>query len=290
MAHIFITYGDRGYEAAKEKIISEAKATGVFSYVYAYDRSDLSRELLSSKVIDYQRGGGLWSWKPDIILSTMLKHNKGDAIVYCDAGCTIQTSTEWGRIWKTLERYDMIAQRIFQRSDRWTRREILDYFPDNGKYWHSMCQYQATIIVIIISDFTIQFVREWRNMMILHPEMVADVLEHERQSQLSCFIENRHDQALYSALIYKYLSSSMYSMKICTQWEHIEDLDVFHRQAIRATRLRYGQKESVRHKFVAVIKRILKDSLLKPLYYSPLHWWYTKHNQNNEKSKAVNLG
>lgn len=277
MKHIFITYGDQGYEAAKEKIVSEAKKTGEFSYIYAYSKNNLSKELLASDIIKVKRGGGLWSWKPDIILSTMLKHNKGDVIVYCDAGCSIYPSKEWSCIWKILESHDIICQRIFQRTDHWTRKEIIDNFPNNGKRWLSMCQYQATII-IKISDFTLHFIKEWRDMMIYHPEMVEDVSENDKVKQLPCFIENRHDQALYSALVYKYLANPNYSTKIYTQWEHIEDLDIFHKQAIRATRLRQGQKETIKHKLKATIKRILKDFFIKPLFYNPLHWWNNKNN------------
>lgn len=278
MNHIFITYGDKGYEAAKEKIVSEAKATGEFSDIYVYGKEDLSGELLTSEVIKVKRGGGLWSWKPDVILSTMLKHKKGDAIVYCDAGCSIYPSKEWKKIWRKLEKNDIIAQRIFQRTDKWTRKEIIDYFPDNEKQWLTMCQYQATIIIIIISDFTLQFVREWRDVMIKHPDMIKDVSESEKKKQLPCFIENRHDQALYSALIYKYLAKPEFASKIYTQWEHIEDLDIFHKQAIRATRLRQGQQETIRQKQKAIIKRLIKDFILKPFYYCPLHWWYNKNN------------
>ena len=134
MKKIFVTYGDAGYEASKRKIINEASATDEFDFLYSYGRDDLSDVLLSSEIITVKRGGGLWSWKPDVILSTMLKHNEGDIIVYCDAGCSVYSSPEWRKIWEKLEKHDIIAQRIFQKSIKWTRREILDYFKDNGLY------------------------------------------------------------------------------------------------------------------------------------------------------------
>lgn len=275
MKHIFITYGDTGYEAAKAKIVQEAKRTGEFEEIHAYGREDLSDELLASDIIKIKRGGGLWSWKPDVILSTMEKHQKGDALVYCDAGCSLYPSREWSKIWKRLENHDIIAQRIFQRTSDWTRREIIEYFSTNKKGWLSKCQYSATII-IIISDFTLQFVREWRDLMIEHPHFAMDVPDEKIKEQMPGFKENRHDQAIYSALIYKYLSDSSTKQKICTQWEHFEDLDPFRKQAIRATRLRQGEQETTSHKRMAIIKRIIKDFCLKPFYYAPLQWWYSR--------------
>lgn len=272
MSYIFITYGDQGYEAAKEKIIKEAQSTGEFQYIYAYGRENLSSRLLSSAIINMPRGGGLWSWKPDIIYSTMLKHQKGDVIVYCDAGCTLYRAREWKKIWNKLEKYDIIAQRIFQKTNQWTRKEIIDCFPENGNSWLSLCQFQATIIIVIISDFTLQFISEWRDFMIDNSLLAMDVNEDERKNQLPGFIENRHDQAIYSALVYKYLSQPKYRGKIYTQWEHIEDLDVFHRQAIRATRLRKGEPEGSILKIKKIIKRVIKDYVLKPFFYVPREW------------------
>lgn len=275
MAHIFLTYGDSGFEAAKAKIVEEAWLTGEFQEIISCGRSDLSSDLLASKVINIKRGGGLWSWKPDIILSTMESHEDGDIIVYCDAGCTIYPSPEWKKMWRKLEAHDIIAQRIFQRTENWTRKEIIDYFQSNGTSWLKCFQYQATVIVVVVSDFTRKFIREWRNLMIEYPEFAMDVMPEERMNQSSSFIENRHDQAIYSALVYKYLAIPETRKKIYTQWEHIENYDPFFKQAIRATRLRKGEVESRKKMVMACFKRVLKDYVLKPFYFAPLQWWYS---------------
>jgi hypothetical protein len=275
MKKIFITYGDSGYETAKAKICEEAKATGEFDEIISYGREDLSEDLLQSDIIKIKRGGGLWSWKPDVILQTMDNYHDGDAIVYCDAGCTLYPSKEWKEYWRKLENHDIIAQRIYQRTDNWTRKETLDYFKENGKNWALCYQYQATII-IIISEFTKRFVREWRNIMINHPELAMDVTEEEHSIQHKGFIENRHDQAVYSALIYKYLADTKTKNKIYTQWEHIEDYDPFKKQAIRATRMRQGQQEPLNLLIKRCVKRIIKDYILCPFVYSPRQMWYSK--------------
>lgn len=269
----FITYGDEAFCDARKKIAKEAESLGEFDKIIPFERSMLSKELLKSEIINEKRGGGLWSWKPDIIWQAMQKGKKGDYIVYCDAGCSLYPSKEWKNIWKKLEKYDIIAQRIYQRTDHWTRKEIIDYFSDNGQSWLSMCQFQATII-IIISDFTLQFINEWREIMLNHSHLAMDVKDEERKHQLPQFIENRHDQAIYSALVYKYLRRPETRNLIYTQWEHIEDLDPFCSQAIRATRLRCGEVESTSHRRKAIAKRLIKDFIIKPCYYIPLQWYY----------------
>lgn len=275
MLKIFLTYGDVGYEKAKAKIVKGAENVGEFQRIVSCCREDLSLELLSSETIKIKRGGGLWSWKPDIILSEMNKSNDGDIIVYCDAGCSVYPSKEWKKYWKILENHDIVAQRIFQRTDKWTRKEILDLFNGNGKNWHLCFQFQATI-VLKVSPFTRRFVKEWRDLMISNPLLAMDVTPEERVCQHKELIENRHDQAIYSALIYKYLSCPDTKHLIYTQWEHVENYDPIFKQAIRATRLRLGEDESFYRKVKEGVKRLVKDYMYKPFYYIPLQWWHGK--------------
>lgn len=274
----FITYGDDKFRAAKDKIIKEAISTCEFDNVIAYGKDNLSSELLSSELIKIPRGGGLWSWKPDVIWTTMQQAKDGDIIVYCDSGCTVQKSNEWSKYWKLLGTHDIIAQRIFKRTDKWTRKEIIDYFPENGDFWTRCYQYQATII-IVVSEFTRKFVCEWRDLILTHPNFIMDVTIDERPSQHRSLIENRHDQAIYSALIYKYLNNRATKSKVYTQWEHIEGVDVFSKQAIRATRLRLGEEESKMKKLRGIYKRLIKDIILRPFVFSPLQSFFSLKNR-----------
>lgn len=277
MRRYFITYGDEKFALSKRRIIKEAEYTGEFDVTKSFGPNDVSLEMRSSSLLKERRGGGYWCWKPDIILSTLNSMDYGDALVYADAGCSLQSCKEWKCIWNKLQRYDIIASRIYQRNDHWTRREVLDAFITNGEYWKFCYQFMATII-IIKSDFTVKFVDEWRSLMIEHPEYVRDVSTAERSFQHPTLIENRHDQSVYSALIYKYLKNKETKPKIYTQWEHIEDKDIMFKQAIRATRLRDGEmgKESI----APIVKRLIKDYVLKPFYYQPLNWYYSCKNSH----------
>lgn len=269
----FITYGDKTFEESKRRLAEQARQIGVFDEIIACSSKDVSDELRHSVVWKEQRGGGLWSWKPDVILSIMKNCADGDIIVYCDAGCSVYKSKEWDRFWRLLEYHDIIAQRIFQRTDHWTRKEILDEFSSVGDYWLKCYQYQATPI-FKNSPFSRKFVQEWRSLMIEKPYLVKDVTNEEKVNQNSHFIENRHDQAIFSALIYKYCSMPEYKNLIYTQWEHMEDYDPFCKQAVRATRLRSGAEEDRKTMYFGAVKRIIKHGFFKPLYYAPMQMWY----------------
>ena len=279
MKKVLITYGDHKFEMAKNRFIQQADALNVFDKIIAYSEDELSEELCNSEVFKEKRGGGLWSWKPDVILTTLNNLEDGDILVYCDAGCSLYASKEWQRIWDELKRYELIAQRIYQRTDQWTRKNILQYFEfSNAHHWEKCFQFLATVVILKGSPFTRKLIAEWRKLMIEHPEMVKDVTSAERKSENKKFIENRHDQSLYSALIYKYLNDANYCGKIKVQWEHIEDYDIFSKQAIRATRLRNGEvQELLAVKGKAILKRLIKDYLLRPFLYAPQQWYYKRN-------------
>lgn len=268
MKKYFITYGDLNFEEAKRRIIHEAEQTGEFDEIIAYSDKDVSPELKSSEIFSIRRGGGLWSWKPDVMLQTLEKMDENDILVYCDAGCQLQVCNEWKWYWKKLAKHDIIAQRIFQRTESWTRSEVIKEFESNGRFWPKMFQYQATIIMKR-TDFSMDFVRQWRNLMIDKPILAMDVAPDKIHLQHSSFKENRHDQAIYSALIYRYIDIPETRNRIYSMWEHIEDLDIVSKQAIRATRLRTNQHETRKAKLKSIIKRIVKDYIYKPFIIVP---------------------
>ena len=276
MKRIFITYGDEGFEKTKKRIIGEARSIGIFDEVLAFGPEDLSEEILASSIIKVHRGGGVWCWKPEMILSTLSRYEDGDIIVYCDAGCTLSLASEWNNYWKKLSACDIIAQRILQRTDQWTRQELISLFSDNGTRWLKDYQYLSGAIFFKNSPFCRDFVKEWRDIMISHPECVEDVPADHRHLQHPTFIESRHDQSVFSALIYKYLLRSETRHLIYTKWEHIEFYDIFYKQAIRATRLRTGEQETIQMKAIAAMRRLKWIFLLIFSGYALLHWWYSR--------------
>lgn len=290
MEIVLITYADDKFEAAKNRFVNQAQDSGVFTKVIAYNPDLVPDEVKRMPTWQIKRGGGLWTWKPAVILQTINELKDGDIVVYADAGCSVYNTAEWRAIEKILSKYDIIAQRLYQRTDKWTRREVLEYFINtNGKYWPKLFQYEATVL-LRVSDFSKKFVQEWLDFIISHPGFVMDVKDEEKHKQHPTFIENRHDQTIYSALIYKYSVKTQSKCHIHTQWEHVEEYDPFFKQAIRATRLRDGMDETSRKKRVRLIRRLIKDYIMKPFYYAPAQLWYNYLNKRwIQKNLKYNL-
>ena len=56
--------------------------------VISYGPNDVEKSFVqkNTKILSNPRGGGLWLWKPHLILKALLESNEGDAVLYCDAG------------------------------------------------------------------------------------------------------------------------------------------------------------------------------------------------------------
>lgn len=254
--NIFITYGDEKYTESKKRIVEEAKYTGMFDKIIDYSPMDISKNTKDSILMNYSKGGGLWIWKPDVLLSTINNAHDGDKIVYADAGCTLRRSKEWINLFRELDYCSMYAMKINQRTFHWTKKEVIEFFNSNPIGWTKEYQCCATII-LKVDEFTKKFINEWLNIMTLYPEFVVDVSPEEKILQHEGFYENRHDQTIYNALIYKYKNTG----KIKLAWEHIEGYDMIWPQAIVATRLKDGRKITAKFKIIGTIKCIVKHIL-----------------------------
>ena len=56
--------------------------------VTSYGPNDIEKSFVqkNTKILSNPRGGGLWLWKPHLILKALLESNEGDVVLYCDAG------------------------------------------------------------------------------------------------------------------------------------------------------------------------------------------------------------
>lgn len=283
MKHYFITYGDAKFEQSKQRISQEAQRLGFFDGVIPFSPENLPAEIKESPLMSVRRGGGLWLWKPYIILATLREMQDGDLLVYADAGCTLQQSKRWRWIVRKLKHYDMIVHRLSHRTYRWTRREIIDLFPDNPRHWTYKYQYHATTFALKKTSFTVQLIEEWLDIMLHHPEAIMDVTESERPSQHPYFIENRHDQAVFSALVYRHLPTG----RILTIWDRTVGYDPYIRQAVRATRLVGDDIDTASPTFADYRFPFVQTLLKRPLYHlQNILWQLTHHTEERRIEKG----
>ena len=202
MKHYFITYGDDNYTKSKKRILAEAKATGKFDELYAFGPENLMKETLTNPLMQYKRGGGYWIWKADIVLQTLKKMEYGDILVYVDSGCSLFKSDEWDKYFSSLHSKKMLVFRINSIVKSYTKKSLLEKFESNGKYFANYYQLAAGVFFVKKTNETIKFFKEWRDQLTL--ENVLDVSEEELKYQKKEFVEHRHDQSVFTCLVYRH--------------------------------------------------------------------------------------
>lgn len=217
---IFISYGNAVYYDSLNRIKQEAEQTGLFDVIITYTDDDLPEEVKKHPLLQYQRGGGYWLWKPYIILKALTEvAGENDIVIYSDAGNEIFADKEWTEYFDYLEEYSAVCFKYGGLIKWWTRKEVLDYFAPTCPHLSELWQIMGGLN--LWSKKSIPVVQAWFDLMFKHPELVIDVQPEEMKHQLGCFREHRHDQAMLSGVVY----ANEKQHKIKVLWEHCESFD-----------------------------------------------------------------
>lgn len=213
MRRIFIAYADSNLAFSLNRIGRQARRLGIFDEVVLYTPADLPDYLLRSPLMKAKKGGGYWSWKPVLIHETLLRHDEGDIVVYVDAGCTLNKSTEWDLMFKLMQEYDTLCfhydaempvwEKFGNTSTRikyWTKQSAL-IFLDN--YCQDSSYHEALKIwggLIFAKGKNNSFLKRWLDITLNHPEVITDPTEEELAHQPAGFAYHKHDQSVITAL------------------------------------------------------------------------------------------
>ncbi len=212
---LFVSFADGSplMTNAGKRIASQALKIGVFHSVQVFDGLTLSkvdpvyRRFFSSET-SKQRGFGYWVWKPLVfryLLNTMHRSDEGiTGIIYADAGCEIPVNffsrVNFLKIFELTKNSAVIADSTNHLEIKYTKKYIFDVL--DPQYTHaSSPQMSATWIAVRLSAQGCQFINDWAHFATFKDgSLINDSLSEED----SRFLENRHDQSLFSILFKQY--------------------------------------------------------------------------------------
>ena len=218
----FVTFGDTRLSEARRRIRRQAQKMGVFGdRIRIFDENTLDAdfcEKMKEHLIPGSRGFGYWCWKPQIILQVLREMPEGDVLLYCDIGCHLNPK---GR--KRLEEYRQYAVEhgivAFQsralgeaaKTDlslhflperQWSKMDLLHHFGVSDRRDVLDSGQMGGTIVAVANVATRRFMEEWRECFYEHFEFADDTPSKLPNSP--DFIENRHDQSVFSVLCKKH--------------------------------------------------------------------------------------
>lgn len=175
------------------------------------------------------RGFGFWSWKPQIILQTLDCIPQNSILFYCDIGCSfVVNDAAKNAIRVQIEAVDrneimgFVAPSKVEKiggfrgyygnwitvadflEKTWSKADIFSHFGclDDKNITHTP-QRGGTIIIIKNCSKAREIITRWRDIFYNHFHLVDD--SPSIVPNFSGFMENRHDQSIWSVLnkIYK---------------------------------------------------------------------------------------
>lgn len=269
MSKFFITYGNINYQKSKERIIKQAQNLGIFDEVISYDPDDLLEKTIKNPLFRYSKGGGYWIWKPDIIYQTLLSVQFGDVIVYTDSGCNLYPSIEWNKFDKLLLKKDMVCFRINNTCQKYTKKHVLEAFQfRNGKLWKNFYQIAATVIILKKTEFTLMLIKEWMDKCTM--DFIFDVDKNDLINESNKFIEHRHDQSIFTALVY----DRHYFKHVAVMWNNFDKR--VPGQAIFASRISdFESRNNVQNNR---LKTFIKIVIVEPMRTLRYFFWLICNN------------
>lgn len=208
---IFYTYGDKEkYNISKKHLIHLIKLSNVFDKTYSFSKYDIPKSDLEpfKSLLKEFRGGGFWIWKYLLLEKLINDTNENDLIVYSDAGSSFNYHAKN----RLLQYFDMLNSSDFGNfrieSEKnhlekfWTTKEIFNYFnvSDNKSILEST-QLLGGHLIFKNCEHTKDLLNIFFKLIKKNKELITD---YYNQFQDDEFIENRHDQSIWSVLSKKY--------------------------------------------------------------------------------------
>jgi hypothetical protein len=206
MIHL-ITYGCDKYEKSKNLLYNEALTTNWFNSISVYGPNDLDNEFKTrfKDILNQPRGSGYWIWKVYIINKKLNEIKDGDILIYLDAGCTINKKGE-RRFYEYIDLLNnnnnnnegIISFSMPLAEKAWTTKEIFNYFnvSTNSEIANSG-QLHSTILIMKKNNKLINIINNYYKLLYTNPLLFTDYYNNNQQPY---FIDNRHDQSIFSIL------------------------------------------------------------------------------------------
>lgn len=197
---ILVSYADFQYKTAQKLQTKTAKMAG-FSEVIEYGPDDIDNKFKNEyqNIFNYQRGNGLWVWKPYLIKKTLDSMKDGEILFYCDSGaCFIRNVND---IISKLEEQDIWVSVLPLKEKQFTKQQTFDILNCNTEKYKETAQISGTFCAFKKSDFSTRFVNDWLqyccNIKALAPPK-------DKTQEATYFYDHREDQSILSLLVKKY--------------------------------------------------------------------------------------
>ena len=223
-----VSFADSRMHRSLLRLSRQADMLKFFDNTYLLNEDDLSskfKEKFKEKLILGSKGYGFWCWKPEVIINILDKINDGDCLLYIDSGCHLNIHGKK----RLLEYFSLVKMEdkgviafqavepnrensnlIFDgrklrnlKNYKWIKGDILDYFNvrNNTTIINSQ-EIAGGVFLIKKCKLSISIIQEWQKIIYNQFDLISD--KPSVSPNLPGFVENRHDQAIWTLLCLKH--------------------------------------------------------------------------------------
>lgn len=217
----FITYSDDNKEnkgqyknmhLTKKRLLNEAKKSGFFDSIKGYNYYDLSNDFKKkyNKILIQPRGAGYWCWKINIIKQRLDEIDDGDFLIYSDCACSINPKGK-DRLneYKDMlnkSRFGIIYNEMdndYHQLKKWSTKEIFKYFKkDVNSKLGKRRGCTPCVLIMQKKPHLYKIINAFEKLLNHDQDLITD--KYNSNPQCKEFIENRHDQTIFTFLFIKF--------------------------------------------------------------------------------------
>tara|TARA_Y100000816_G_scaffold292431_1_gene287647 strand:+ start:3259 stop:4125 length:867 start_codon:yes stop_codon:yes gene_type:complete len=226
---ILFAFASKDLSNSASRLKKQAEVTNYYDEIKILSPDDFDQKMQEKfKEITHSRknrGYGYWFWKPFFLKFIMSEINENDIIHYVDIGCHIQNkntrfyeyldflieNNEWILSFQYFcDKNQLLKDISFSKREeyKYTKADLFDHFNFLGdKNISHSPQFWAGSFFLKKHTISNNFLNEWIDIFEKKMNLIDDSASNVKN--YDGFIENRHDQSVFSLLCKKYNVRSM---------------------------------------------------------------------------------
>ena len=220
---ILVAFGSNNLNKSIKRFQFQAEQSKFYDQIKIFKENDFDEKmktLITEIMKEKKRGFGYWIWKPYFVLKVLEEINFGDVVNYVDIGCHIIGENKkrfidymnilndedvWLLPFQYKEDYEILNNKYYFpkiEEHKFTKSDLFEYYNcSNDNEIINSPQFWAGSFFIKKTEKSLNFMRQWLDIFYKRFDLVDDTESKKKNHQ--DFIENRHDQSVFSILCKK---------------------------------------------------------------------------------------
>jgi len=220
---ILVAFGSNNLNKSIKRFQFQAEQSKFYDQIKIFKENDFDQKMnnfILKITKEKKRGFGYWIWKPYFVLKVLEESNFGDIVNYVDIGCHIigenkkrfndylnilNDENVWLLPFQYKEDYKILNNKYhYPRLEeyKFTKSDLFEYYDClNNKEIINTPQFWAGSFFIKKTENSLYFMKQWLDIFFKRFDLVDDT--DSKKENHKDFIENRHDQSVFSILCKK---------------------------------------------------------------------------------------